>query len=114
MGEEREWDTPLMGQARVIRRGRGGAGGRLGERAGSTGSGADNRGGSRGAVGAGGYYFRSREEATGCGGGRGACGFSDFGLVFSGVHLPFLRERAFCRRGGGWGCNLWAPGASRA
>ena len=97
-GEEAECDTPLMGQARIVRWGGRGAGGRLGERAGSTWSGADNRWGCRGAVGAGSYHFEGREEATDRGGGRRAWGFSDFGFVLSGIHLPFLRERAFCGR----------------
>ena len=105
-GEEREWDTPLAGQAQVVRWGRRGAGGRLGERNGSAWSRADNRGRSRGAVGVGSYHLKGREEAADRGGGRRARAFRDFGLVLSGGHPPFYRERAFSGRGERWGFTL--------
>ena len=113
-GEEKECGTPLVGQAQIVRWGGRGAGGHLGQRTGSTWSRADNRGGSRGAIGAGGYHFEGGEEATDRGGGGGAWGLRDFSFVLSGVHLPFLRERLVWGRSGGWGFSLWASGAGWA
>ena len=104
---------PLVGQARVIRWGRRGAGGRLGERTGSTWSRANDRRRSGGAVGERGDYLKGREEAADGRGGREARGLRDFGFVLSSVHLSFLGERAICGRGGERGFGLCQSGTGR-
>ena len=114
VGEEGGRCAPLVGQARIIKRGGRGAGGHLGERAGSTWSRADNSGGNRGTVGVRGNNLEGRKEAADRGGGGGAWGLSDFGFVFCCVHLSFIRGGADWGGAGGRGVALCAFGASGA
>ena len=113
-GEKGSWSAALAGQARVVRRGGRGAGGRLRERASSTWSRADNRGRSRGAGGAGGDYLEGGEKAANRGRSRGAGGLGYFGLVFCRIHLTLFRGRAGWGRDGGRRIVLCTFGASGA
>ena len=103
-----------MGQARIVWRGRRGAGGHLGKWTGSAWSRAYNRRGGRRADRAWGDDFKGGEQATSRGGGRWARGLSYFGFVFRYVHLTLFRGGEVCGRGGRGGSLLGPSGAGRA
>ena len=103
-----------MGQARVVRGGRRGAGGHLGKWTSSAWSRVYNGRGSRRADRAWGDNLKGGEQAAGRGGGRGAGGLGHVGLVFRRVHLTVFRWREVCGWGGRGGSVLGSSGASGA
>ena len=113
-GEERSRRATLVGQARIVRGGGRGAGGRLRERASSTWSRANDRGWSGGTVGAGGEYLEGGEQAADSGGSRRVWGLGSLAFVFRGVHLPIFRGWVDWGNVGGLRVDLCALGVGRA
>ena len=84
----------LAGQAWLVSRTRRGAGGRLGERAGSAWCSTNHRGKSRGTSRASGDYLEGGEKAVNHEGRRGAGGLSNLTLILRCIHHAHLKERA--------------------